>query len=63
LPTPESRSLRDANSTLRVSIAHVKGYAPRDGVLYTPQTTLVGMLEKHTGEEPFDVPAVILDAA
>jgi hypothetical protein len=53
----------DANSTLRVSIAHVKGYAPRDGVLYTPQTTLAGMLEKHTGEDPFDVPSLILDAA
>jgi hypothetical protein len=46
----------DANSTLRVSIAHIKGYAPRDGVLYTPQTTLAGMLEKHTGEDSFDVP-------
>ncbi len=26
----------DANSTLRVSFAHVQGYVPRDGVLYTP---------------------------
>ena len=53
----------DANSTLRVSFAHVKGYSPRDGVLYTPQTTLAGMIEKHTGEEPFAVPQFILDAA
>ncbi len=53
----------DANSTLRVSFAHVKGYSPRDGVLYTPQTTLAGMIEKHTGEEPFAVPSFILDAA
>jgi hypothetical protein len=53
----------DANSTLRVSFAHVKGYAPRDGVVYTPQTTLAGMLEKHTGAEPFDVPAAVRDAA
>ncbi len=53
----------DANGTLRVSFAHVKGYAPRDGVIYTPQTTLAGMLEKHTGEEPFNVPAIIRDAA
>ena len=44
----------DANSTLRVSFAHVKGYAPRDGVLYTPQSTLAGMLEKRTGDDPFD---------
>ncbi len=53
----------DANSTLRVSFAHVQGYVPRDGVLYTPQTTLAGMLEKHTGEEPFAVPPLILEAA
>jgi len=53
----------DANSTLRVSIAHVKGYAPHDGILYTPQTTLAGMVEKHTGKDPFAVPALILDAA
>jgi hypothetical protein len=53
----------DANSTLRVSFAHVKGYTPRDGVRYTPQTTLAGVVEKHTGEEPFNAPANILDAA
>ncbi len=52
----------DANSTLRVSFAHVKGYAPRDGVVYLPQTSLAGMIEKHTGEEPFDVPARVRDA-
>jgi hypothetical protein len=53
----------DANSTLRVSFAHVDGYAPRDGVYYTPQSTLAGMLEKHTGEEPFSVPQFVRDAA
>lgn len=53
----------DANSTLRVSFAHVKGYAPRDGVWFTPFTTVGGMVEKHTGEEPFDVPERIRTAA
>jgi hypothetical protein len=53
----------DANSTLRVSFAHVKGYSPRDGILYTPQSTLAGMLEKRTSEEPFTVPGFLLDAA
>lgn len=53
----------DANSTLRVSFAHVKGYTPRDGVIYTPQTTLAGMLEKETGEEPFKLPESVKDAA
>jgi hypothetical protein len=32
-------------------------------VIYTPQTTLAGMLEKHTGEEPFNVPKAVLEAA
>lgn len=53
----------DASSTLRVSFAHVKGYEPRDGVFYTPQTTLTGAVEKHTGVEPFDLPEDILRAA
>ena len=53
----------DANSTLRVSIANVKGYAPRDGVWYTPHTTVDGLLQKATGKEPFEVPQALLDAA
>ncbi len=53
----------DANGTLRVTFAKVKGYSPRDGALYTPQTTLTGMMEKNTGEEPFNVPAKVAQAA
>ncbi len=53
----------DANGTLRVSFAHVQGYAPRDGMQYTPFTTLAGVMEKHTGQEPFDVPAATRAAA
>lgn len=53
----------DANSTLRVTFGHVQGYEPRDGVFYKPQTTLSGIVEKHTGEEPFDVPDAVLAAA
>ncbi|MEW6337977.1 MAG: S46 family peptidase [Acidobacteriota bacterium] len=53
----------DANSTLRFTYASVKGYAPRDGVLYTPFTTLAGVVAKHTGEEPFNAPARLLEAA
>ncbi len=52
----------DSNSTLRVSFGHVKGYAPRDGLWATPQTTLAGLLEKHTGSEPFDVPESVRTA-
>ncbi|NNC05308.1 S46 family peptidase [Corallococcus exiguus] len=53
----------DANSTLRVSFAKVQGYTPRDGALYLPQTTLTGMLQKHTGEEPFNAPEKVRAAA
>jgi peptidase S46-like protein len=53
----------DANGTLRVSLARVAGYAPRDGVWMKPQTTVAGMVEKHTGEEPFAAPRALLAAA
>lgn len=53
----------DANGTLRVTFAKVKGYAPRDGAIYTPQTTLSGLLQKHTGEEPFDAPQKVRSVA
>ena len=53
----------DANSTLRVSIAEVKSYEPRDGVLYKPQTTVAGLLQKETGEAPFNNPAQLLAVA
>ncbi len=53
----------DANSTLRVSFAHVKGYEPRDAIVYKPQSTLAGMLEKNTGQEPFAAPEAVLKAA
>ncbi len=53
----------DANSTLRVSIATVKGYSPRDGVRYVPHTTVQGILDKNTGKDPFDAPAALIEAA
>jgi hypothetical protein len=52
----------DANSTLRVTFGTVKGYSPADAVQYTPFTTLRGILEKDTGEEPFNAPAAELAA-
>jgi len=53
----------DANGTLRISFGHVQGYAPRDGLLATPFTTLAGVLQKDTGEEPFALPAAVRAAA
>ncbi len=52
----------DANSTLRVSFGRVKGYSPRDAVVMSPHTSLAGVMAKHTGEEPFDVPQRIREA-
>ena len=53
----------DANSTLRVSIAEVQGYAPRDGLVALPQTTVAGLLQKEKGKEPFANPKALLAAA
>ena len=47
----------DANSTLRVTYGAVKGVPARDGLYYTPFTTLEGIEEKHTGQDPFASPA------
>jgi len=53
----------DANSTLRVSIAEVQGYSPREAVTYAPHTTVAGILQKETGKEPFASPKALLEAA
>ena len=46
-----------------MSIAEVKRYVPRDGIVYTPQTTVGGILQKETGESPFASPKALLEAA
>ena len=53
----------DANSTLRVTFGNVEGYTPRDATHFTPQTTLSGVVQKDTGEEPFNSPKNLLAAA
>lgn len=52
----------DANSTLRITVGHVKGYSPQDGLVALPQTTLAGMVAKN-GDAPFDAPPRFLAAA
>ena len=52
----------DANGTLRISFATVKGYVPREGLLATPQTSVLGLIEKETGVEPFASPEKVLKA-
>ena len=52
----------DANLSLRITFGNVTGYVPRDGVKYTPFTTLEGVVAKETGADPFDSPKALLDA-
>jgi len=51
----------DANRTLRFTYGEVRGYRPRDAVIYLPKTRLAGVVEKHTGKAPFDAPVKLLD--
>jgi len=53
----------DANSTLRVNFGQVRGYSPRNAVTYAAQTDIRGIVEKDTGEEPFNSPAKLLERA
>ena len=52
----------DANSTLRVTYGTVAPYSARDGVVKGPFTNLDGVVEKHTGKDPFIAPKELLDA-
>lgn len=54
---PDKRYWPDANSTLRVTYGKVEGSEPRDGVEYTPYTTMDGILAKYIpGHRDFDLP-------
>ena len=46
----------DANSTMRMTLGRVRGYAPADATVYRPFTTLKGVIEKATGAPPFAPP-------
>ncbi|WP_188704008.1 S46 family peptidase, partial [Lutibacter litoralis] len=59
---PNERFYPDANSTLRVNYGLVQGYEPKDGVYYTTQTFLKGVMEKYVpGDYEFDVPQKLQD--
>ena len=51
----------DANGTLRVTYGNVSGVELKDGVYYKPFTTLEGIAEKHSGQEPFNVGEKLLN--
>lgn len=53
----KERLYPDANLTLRVAYGTVRGFAPKDGLLYQHYTTHQGLLEKYKqGDEEFDLP-------
>lgn len=51
----------DANLTLRFTYGNIKGYQSREAEFRSPFTTLKGMIEKDTGEKPFDAPQKLKD--
>jgi hypothetical protein len=52
----------DANSTLRVTFGTVSAYSPKDGISKGPFTTVDGIVEKHTGKDPFIAPDNLIAA-
>jgi hypothetical protein len=48
--------LPDANSTLRFTYGHVRGYSPADAVIHTPISTLTGVIQKTRDEYPYATP-------
>lgn len=51
----------DANFTMRFSYGNIQGYSPREAEYRSPFTTMKGMIEKETGEKPFDLPSKLVD--
>jgi hypothetical protein len=59
---PDRRFYPDANSTMRVTYGNVKSYSPKDAVVYSPFTTLDGVMEKYVpGDYEFDVDQKLID--
>jgi hypothetical protein len=51
----------DANSTLRFTFGHVRGYSPADATFLKPITTLTGVIEKTRDEYPYATPQAVRD--
>lgn len=49
---PDDKHWSDANSTLRITYGKLEGSIPRDGMKYTPYTTLGGIIEKYYTDNP-----------
>ena len=57
----KSSFVPDANATLRLTYGKIEGYSPEDAVYKMPVTTLKGVVDKTTGQAPFETPQKILD--
>ncbi len=57
----KTRFIPDANGTLRFTFGHIRGYSPVDATYYKPITTLTGVIEKSTGNDPYATPQKVLD--
>jgi hypothetical protein len=53
--------LPDANSTLRFTYGHIRGYSPADATYLSPITTLTGVMQKTTEEFPYATPQAVRD--
>ena len=51
----------DANLTLRFTYGNIRGYQSREAEYRSPFTTMKGMIEKDTGEFPFNAPQKLKD--
>ena len=51
----------DANSTLRFTFGHIRGYSPADATYLSPITTLAGVMEKTKDEYPYATPQAVRD--
>lgn len=50
----------DATGTIRFTWGPIRGYKPADAVWYEPFTSLQGVVDKNSGEEPFNAPAQLV---
>lgn len=58
----EKRFFPDANSTLRLTYGKVRGYRPKDALIYDFRTYLEGVMEKYIpGDYEFDVPKKLIN--
>ena len=52
----------DANSTLRIAYGQIAGYAPADGIIYTPVSTLEGVMQKDNPDIfDYNIPQALRD--